>query len=58
MDKTFFFFKNEFFFINFKLLLFHDLSWYSHLRNEIIQIVGYDNYDGSQRLNFKFISLF
>jgi hypothetical protein len=55
MDKTNnFFLKMIFFFINFKLLLFHDPSWYCHLRSEVIQIVGYDNYDGFQRLNFIF----
>jgi uncharacterized protein with PQ loop repeat len=47
--------------MNFKLLLFHDLLWYCHMTNEIIQIVIYGNFDSFQHLNFifswKFISL-
>ncbi len=31
---------------------FHNLLWYCHMSNEIIQSVAYDNYDDFQHGNF------
>jgi len=48
--------------MNLKLLFFHSLLWYCHMKSEIIQIVAFDSYDGFQQLSIifsqRFVSIF
>jgi hypothetical protein len=54
MDKMILFFSNIDSFYKFKIIIFHDLLCYFHMRSEIIQIVNCDNCDGFQHLSFIF----